>query len=434
MLFSDATKANLGSVPLLRAYSGDTLADNWQAFTPSIAGIGYQPATGSITAYSIPAPPGAKPGQWVYLTHASIIGVQPGAVIPGWEELLIMNDANGRMQVLRHKWTASDTAINVSGLTLGTYRACAMWLDYANDAKPLQSGAWPRTNRALNPGFENGVNSFAPVSTDTYPMTVDTSNPIAGSRSALFTRAGALTNTIAAIMGTISNGAFAITDYQTVNCAMTIKTDVPNASIATRFYWYDSNMNLTQSSEKAQFSNCVAGQKYRVAHSASSPAGKVWAYFVVIVRTPSGNAVVGQRVWADELTIEFDNTDGSYFDGSTPNADGWYYAWAGAANASQSTATALGDPGISNVVFSMPPAPASGCLVFAAASFILPSTQTIDSVPIVNGSVVPSLPGTTPVSKFVSNIVMADCSKATTATFNSVISSALRKTFVIKGT
>jgi len=194
-------------------------------------------------------------------------------------------------------------------------------------------------NLATNPAYENGTNSILTGSTGTYLISTDTTAPITGTRSALFTRAGTLTPTIAQILGTVAGNKFSVTPGQVITGAMSIKTDVAGSKISTRWYWYDSSGTLTVGTMTDRVLNVVAGQVYRVAETGIALSDSATAYFVVTVTTASGNAVAGQRVWADQLLLQDSISDGTYFDGSTPSTPQMRYAWTGGVNLSGSTAT-----------------------------------------------------------------------------------------------
>jgi hypothetical protein len=83
----------------------------------------------------------------------------------------------------------------------------------------------------------------------------------------------------------------------------------------------------------------VAGQVSRVVVTiVPNQAAAVRGYVIISSVSNSGNAVIGERVWVDNLTIETTSArpDGSYFDGSTPAAPPYTYNWTGTPNASTS--------------------------------------------------------------------------------------------------
>jgi uncharacterized protein YcfL len=216
-----------------------------------------------------------------------------------------------------------------------------------------------RTNQAINPGYESGTaNCFFSTNGVNYPITADTTAPISGTRSATAIRAGTLNSTLAQIMCSSGAAKFPVVEGQSVTGGVSVKSNVTDTQISTRWYWYDAAVVLTQGPGTVKVTNMVAGQVYRVADTTVVPPGTVNAYFVVSVITGSGgNCALGNQVWIDQLTLENAVSDGSWVDpknGWTGTVDastsvvatkqiayadggslGW--AWEGAANASPST-------------------------------------------------------------------------------------------------
>lgn len=204
-----------------------------------------------------------------------------------------------------------------------------------------------RTNLALNPAYENGTFCMYSGSAGTYVPTVETVAPIAGTRSLLLTRAASgLNSTVALILCSVaaSAGKIPVTPGTPVTYGLSVKTDVPGATITTRPYWYDSGGSLILGSATVKLTNINANQVYRVVETATPPVDTVTSYYGVTITTSAGNVVGGEKVWADLLTIEYGATDGSYFDGDMFDTFETDYAWTGAANASTSTATSKSVP------------------------------------------------------------------------------------------
>lgn len=203
----------------------------------------------------------------------------------------------------------------------------------------LNTAPTARTNLATNPGYEVGTNSITTAHTGKYPMTADTAAPIAGARSALTARsATSLDSVVSQLYLTMTTGQFPVTAGVPVTSGLSIKSDGSGLRISTQYFWYDASNVRTVATGTIRQSNTVAGTTYRVTETGTPIPGTVTAYFVVSVTTAAGNAVVGQKVWADQLTIETGTTDGSYFDGSTPDTADTDYSWTGTANASTSKA------------------------------------------------------------------------------------------------
>lgn len=244
------------------------------------------------------------------------------------------------------------------------------WQDLAADLTwaSLPAGAATRTNLATNPGYEIGTGSILTGSSGNYVISGDTTAPIAGPRSALLTRAGNTSTIVAQILCTTGAAGtkISVTAGQPITAGLTVKTDVANGRLSVRWFWYDSVGTLTQGASTTLVPEMVAGATYRAISTGVPPAGTVSAWYVVYVNTPSGNVVGGERVWADQLTIESGTTDGSYFDGDTPDVPGGVtYAWTGTPNGS--TSTAIDQPSVrwvdlSTAILGAPTllAPASG--------------------------------------------------------------------------
>jgi hypothetical protein len=171
-----------------------------------------------------------------------------------------------------------------------------------------------RTNLAVNPGYESGTNSFFSNFGTFYAISADTVAPISGVRSALLTRqvAGAST-TIAGWLLSTGAAKIPVTPGQPITGGVSIKTDVANAQIRTRWYWYDAGSVLTSTPSVIRVAAATPGQVYRVTETGTPLANSVTAYFVIEVTNAIGNTVGGEKVWADMLTLEYGTTDGSWF-------------------------------------------------------------------------------------------------------------------------
>lgn len=235
----------------------------------------------------------------------------------------------------------------------------------ATDARSFQGGAWrtdspaviaqgstgketlTATNLATNPGVEVGTTGFVSQDASKYPITADTTQPIAGTRSMLTTRTGALDNTLSQFQCLGSGGGyFPVSAGVPVAASLSLKTEVAGAKVSVLWYWYDASSTfLSAYTCLGTPPSTVAGQVYRLDASATPPAGAAFGVIIVDLKAPGGgNAVAGQRVWADQIIVSVGG-NGVYFDGSTPDTATMRYDWTGTPNASTSTATALsGDP------------------------------------------------------------------------------------------
>jgi hypothetical protein len=96
--------------------------------------------------------------------------------------------------------------------------------------------------------------------------------------------------------------------------------------------------NLTVNSTQGPDVLCPAGQWTRL--EVAVPTTGAYTGLRLIVQETAAGPAAGVTIDVTQVIIERD-TSGAYFDGDTPDADGWTYAWTGAPGASTSTA----DPG-----------------------------------------------------------------------------------------
>jgi hypothetical protein len=239
----------------------------------------------------------------VTVTIAAINGFPTGQVIPANVWTTIRNNfiADG---VARYLMCFYLVAASDPGLGVLTQLRHAMLVE--------DKSVW-RTNQAINPGYESGNNCINTADGSRYAITADTVAPIGGTKSALFTRIGPLNTTIAQIIGT--NGSIVskipVTEGQPITGGLSVKTDQANASVTTRWYWYDSGNTLTAGTPTIRVTGLAANTVIRVVETGTPPSGAVTAWFVVTVITGSGNCVGGEKAWADLLTLEYGTTDGS---------------------------------------------------------------------------------------------------------------------------
>jgi hypothetical protein len=198
-------------------------------------------------------------------------------------------------------------------------------------------GTVTRTNLVTNPGYEVGTACFASNSGSVYPVTADTTAPIAGTRSAMSTRQAANPNNTAmsCYFGPVT-GKYPVTPGVPVTWSISWKTDVAGTVFNAFLYWYDAANVRISTSPTVQSPPAVYGVTQRLVVKAVPPANAVgcWAGATAVVQ--GSITTEGQRVWMDLQVFENADTDGSYFDGDTPPGGGYRYAWLGAVHASQS--------------------------------------------------------------------------------------------------
>jgi hypothetical protein len=168
---------------------------------------------------------------------------------------------------------------------------------------------------ATNSNYESGVNCYNSNNAASYPVTADTVSPILGARSAVTIRTGTLNTAVSSINCTPGDSTtkFPVVAGQPVTGALSTKTDVANAVIYTRWYWYDAGLVQTQGAATIRQASAAVGQVYRVVETGTPPANMVSAQFVVSVFTSGANCVGGEKVWYDQLVVETGITDGSWF-------------------------------------------------------------------------------------------------------------------------
>lgn len=173
-----------------------------------------------------------------------------------------------------------------------------------------------RVNFATNSGYESGTDCFFSNNGSLYPITGDIVAPIAGARSAMTTRTTTSLNlTVTSMLLTSSTLAarFPVTVGIPVTCGVSLKTDTANTKFQARWVWYDSGGSPTNEAYSDKVANATPGQVYRVVTISTPPVGTVTATLTVQIVLNSGNCVGGEKVWADQLTLENGTTDGSWF-------------------------------------------------------------------------------------------------------------------------
>lgn len=215
--------------------------------------------------------------------------------------------------------------------------------DYRYPYSGLQ--ATHRNNYAANPNCESGVvTGFSSNNSVFYPVSLDTTNPISGTRSAVLTRTADMTSArttavSAFLTGALTGGSQGQTNVVAgvpLTFAADIRVERANRRVQAYIVFANSGGTVANLPNAANvvIPVATAGAVSRIAVTATCPAGATWAYMVVIVMDASGADVIpGERVWFDNLRV---GQDAEYFDGATPAVGEFNHAWLGAANASQS--------------------------------------------------------------------------------------------------
>jgi hypothetical protein len=119
-----------------------------------------------------------------------------------------------------------------------------------------------------------------------------------------------------------------------VTLGVTAKTEQANRQVDLIMYWMPAG---TYSPRQTVIPATTANTNTRGHATFTAPAGTTSCYPMFEVLQGTGAPVaVGERVWLDDATVEQATTDGTYFDGDTPDDGDYSYSWTGAASASTS--------------------------------------------------------------------------------------------------
>jgi hypothetical protein len=202
------------------------------------------------------------------------------------------------------------------------------------------------TNLATNPGLEGGsLTGWA--STDArFTIGLETVTPIGGARSAVLTRTAAASDGIVAtarIAGTADGARIPVSPDIQVTASIDVRIESTNRKISAWFEYYNSAGTLlrTDAVPGTDLSGLAPGQVGRAMIFDWPPANTASiAVKVEVASTDATDVPQGERVWLDNLRIDVGSpAEFDYFDGRTPNAHGYSYAWTAAPDASTSTRT-----------------------------------------------------------------------------------------------
>lgn len=204
-----------------------------------------------------------------------------------------------------------------------------------------------RTNLALDPellvaGGSLNASLYSTPTRDTTTVPPGTTNSLSVTRTATSPSQAIGSVYLCGISNTDPLRVL-VTPGQTISVAVYVRTDHANggrAQVSINWKASDGSNSATMTSS-AVGGNFAAGTwsviKYE---NVVVPAGTAYILpTVTIFTTDSTNAITGAKAWFGAVMIESAATAGTYFDGSTPSAGGYAYAWTGAANSSTSTET-----------------------------------------------------------------------------------------------
>lgn len=196
-------------------------------------------------------------------------------------------------------------------------------------AKAATSGAFGsfRTNLVQNPSFETNTTGWGAFSGDTVGRS-NAAGAVVGSYYGTFTKSatpgdGLMTYTSAA----------ALTGGQTYAVRLSVRAGSVARNVRVRIQWSDGAIAVGFSLLEEKPDDTAGWTVY--SGVVSAPATAIRGYILITFE----GAAAGEVHHVDAVLIEKAAAVGTYFDGSTPDAGGWDYAWSGTANGSTSTAT-----------------------------------------------------------------------------------------------
>jgi hypothetical protein len=320
-------------------------------------------------------------GALAFVTGFPVAGGSPPSAylwVEGWDEVLA--------------WDEHDMSLVVSGYCRTTPPPTWDEVDPAWTWDSL-GGTLLSTNVHTNPGAEAASLTPGWISSNPalWPITIDTTAPIAGKQSAMTTRA-ALTGTQDPIAGifqlstsdasTIPANRFKVAPGQRMTASVRVRSE--NArEVAFVFQWRNPDGSALSNSTSVivQISANVATT---IVLDQVAPTGAAQGIPNLTVRTP-GQATAaspGERVWVDSALVQLDGDPAlPYFDGDTPDTNDYSFAWAGAANASYSTRSTGGSDWTWDDLSCLGPRPDRGRWIDVPASLrwnAVPSSVTWD--------------------------------------------------------
>lgn len=196
-------------------------------------------------------------------------------------------------------------------------------------AKAASSGAFGsfRTNLVPNPSFESNTNGWNDDSTSTLTR-VASAGAVGAAHARLTidaTSPYSQANWIGASMPVTGGRDYTVSAY--------VRSVAVSRIAAVVISWRDAGGGLGQSVGGNTATSTVTWT--RIGATFTAPSGATGAS--VLVRF--FGVALGEQHDFDAVMLEQSASLDSYFDGATPDAGGWDYAWAGAANFSASTAT-----------------------------------------------------------------------------------------------
>lgn len=203
-------------------------------------------------------------------------------------------------------------------------------------AKAATSGALQtvRTNLVSNPSFETNDTGWSRPAAST--ATRVTSG--GGASGSCFWRV-APTNAEPVLTVSFGSGGSFMQVPVVAGKPYTFSAHVRSVAVSRNAYlqvdWFDASASLVGTTSAGGAAATSTSGWTRISATFTAPASAIRARINVRV----ANVAAGEEHEFDAAMCEQADTLGTYFDGATPDAGGWDYAWTGTAHASQSTAT-----------------------------------------------------------------------------------------------
>jgi hypothetical protein len=122
-----------------------------------------------------------------------------------------------------------------------------------------------------------------------------------------------------------------------ITAAIDVRTEQPARQAQISIYWTDAAQNFVGTAASSSYTVLTSGHSTRLVQTGTPPVGAAFCVVIVGVYTQgfATNAVVGERVWYDNVYAGTD-ASGAYYDGDTPAKGDYSYRWTGTENLSAS--------------------------------------------------------------------------------------------------
>jgi len=202
-------------------------------------------------------------------------------------------------------------------------------------------GQTDATNLAPNPSLEGGaLTGWNSNSSTLYTTSLDTTSEIGGANSFLSVRrsgsASSAVSSATLVPGSSLAPGFPCTPGTRITASVDVKAVQAHRKVTVTLKWLNSkNVQISTTPVVAVPDTGTSQTINRAIAGGVPPKGAISVQVDVTVTTLSGNALVGESVWLDNLLVSV-SQDASYFDGDSAETDEHLYQWTGDAYASTS--------------------------------------------------------------------------------------------------